>query len=147
MAYFQEGDVFGGESRGDTALQLHVYSLETGKSQMIVENPEVKSFCWTNQHCLLYAFNGLTPQKTAYDYYYEKPDIYEASLGSKSAKLLISEGYDPVASPNGRWIAFKGWSNTASKAGHERFGLYIYDRQAKKRTFLHALTQRAPTRI
>ena len=154
MAYFQGGDVFGGESRGDTALQLHVYSLGTGKSRMIVENPEAKSFCWTNQHTLLYTFKSDIPQETAFDYFYKKPNIYEASLTGKSAHLLIPDGFDPAASPDGRWVAFKGWSTPAAKpatksgasagAGQEQFGLYLYDRRTRKRTLLHALPQRRP---
>jgi len=148
LAYFQGGDEFGEQTHGAAPLQLHVYNLETKQSQLISENPEVKSFCWTNQHSLLYAFKPSVPLEMAPPYHFHQPSIYESVLGNNSAKLLIPAGFDPVSSPNGRWIAFKGWFHPALKKGPnpktepQRFGLCLYDRHQKHRFFLHILPQR-----
>ncbi len=151
LAYFEGGDANGDESRGTDPLRLYVYSLNSNKSQLIVQNSEAKSFAWTVRDTILYAFESQDSGDTASTYNLKRPSIFETALSPVAPVEIIQNGFAPVPSPDGKWIAFQGWPDPAQEAEAKKaadrkgegyqspFGLYLFNRVTKKRMLLHML--------
>jgi hypothetical protein len=119
---------------------LSIYSIKDKKSLWSFGNLAARSFAWTQPGTLLYCSLDLK----AYKAYAEaaqshavvptsapgaagqaaatpqprpapRPDIYEVPAAGGKAKLVLRDGYHPVASPDGKWIAC--FSSTDEKKG------------------------------
>jgi len=151
LAYFQGGDANGNETRSTNPLQLYIYNLTSDKSRLIVQNPEAKSFAWTSRDTILYAFKSEDIGDTALTYDRKRPSVFEAVLSPAAPVKIIQDGFDPLPSPDGKWIVFQGWPDpaqeeeakkaaTRSKEGYQSpFGLYLFNCVTKKRTLIHLL--------
>ncbi len=64
------------------------------------------------------------------------PSVWSATLATKTNALVLERGYDPVASPDGRYIAFFGWPldeqpSVAKPAAPP--SLWLFDKRIKTR--------------
>lgn len=161
IAYIVGGDIAGQNgflAREPTSLR--VYDVLTGKSHVLktaLSGPEVglAHFQWENANSLLYDSYVLptpvnkakkdavgksvvttsTPQNI-------RPAIFQvASVGGVS-RLIVRDGFRPMPSPDGRWVAFFGWpdakaalaeaqANPQSRSYGPR--LFLWERQTKRR--------------
>lgn len=107
LAFVAGGDAEGNTEQG-ASLLLHIYNWRTGQERLIVKNKTVRfSFEWTAPNTLLY---GVLPEgeegKAG-----ARPNIYEIAATDDKPKLVVKDGYRPVPSPDGKWIAFFGSEN------------------------------------
>ena len=97
----------------------------------------VREVVWTARGHLLYTHEGAEAAVTGSSspaYPDEFPSIWMANPDTHTAVKVVDRGYDPVPSPDGRWLAFYGWSS----ADHPAFGnpgsaptLSFYDGESK----------------
>lgn len=131
---FIEGNTFSGWSSNE-ALKLFVFDVESGQSHTIVVNPDVE-FAWTPQNTLLFGWipDGSQSNKRAIA---RPAGIYEASPTGGEPKLLIKSGSNPLPSPDGAWVLFRGLADPdllkEEKDEDDGFGLYLFNRADKKR--------------
>lgn len=107
--------VRGGDSEGNTedgaSLFLYIYNWRDGEERLIVKNKTVRfSFSWAAPHNLLYSSYPENENVSSGS----RPDIYEVSAAGGVPRLIIKDGYRPLASPDGKWIAFFGSENPKS---------------------------------
>jgi hypothetical protein len=130
IAYVSGGDAQGRTIQGEWylgPLRLYACHRETGKESLVVENDTVRdSFSWANPHTLLYAVLSKPEQEVVQKLWQRqrdatdnqqgkrqttvnpRPSIYEYSVEQGKARILIPDGYRPLSSANGEWIAFFG---------------------------------------
>ena len=117
-------------------LSLFVCNWRTGKEYMVTGNDTIRGpFFWRKPHTLLYGVLSEKGQKELMEHedassanengqkdkggkaqlgaiktvkLEPRPDVYEYSIEKRSSKLLFHDGYRPVASPDGKRIAFFG---------------------------------------
>lgn len=121
VAYVAGSDAQGLVTQGEFslgALRLYACQWEVAEERLVVENDTIRgSFAWATPHTLLY---GVLPDETPDSNRAEnkqgesqkgiapRPNIYEYSVEQGKSRLLIKDGYRPLASADGQWIAFFG---------------------------------------
>ncbi len=140
IAYTQASTPDGRGERGDKPVSLRVWNLKTHKDQLIINNPEEGGFAWTRRGTLLFTFKP-KDAKTLETPNLEHPSVYESSATGGRATQIIRDAYSPQPSPDGRFIAFLGWSDAARRATQtqEVFGLYLFEWETGARRLIHAL--------
>jgi Tol biopolymer transport system component len=182
LAYVVGGDIGGYEATGTGHVQARIGDTNTGKEYSLQPNPGVSDFVWTSQGSLLYT---LPPQMQGIDNptqttkaknpkvtgkkiskanptgplltkHRSSPEIYEAGTDGK-AKRLISDGYNPVPSPDGKQVVYyrsRSLTDQEAATGTNNFRIdhtasrfrpvywsgkllseskvYLYDRQTKQ---------------
>lgn len=111
------------------------------------------TFGWTPQHTVLYTKQQMRTEEEILERRRNellepyRPHIYEVSLRGSKPELLISNGTNPLPSPDGKSIAFWGWPEDTEKTNKkeekprvadtvpkpELPALYVYDRATKQR--------------
>jgi hypothetical protein len=121
LAYVRGGSSRGGlliTEAGETIyggpLELVVCDWRAGKEFLVATSDSLSGpFHWTGAHTLVYGLqaapdkvNGNPKSKIA-----PRPDVYKFSPDTQQSRLLFKDGYHPVPSPDGEWIAFYGSPN------------------------------------
>ncbi len=136
------------ESVPSTPLDLYIYDLKTRQSRFVASTPEARDMAWTNQKSVLYTYKQVLASDSPMTYRQKRPSIYEMLPQGGMPKLLIQDGSHPCPSPDGRWVAFIGWSQSESSPTKckekqsplkQTFGLFLYNRLRKTRTLLQPL--------
>ncbi len=154
IAYVLGGTPEGWEEQGNKPTSLHVWNLKTGKDHLVVENPQEGIFTWTQRGTLLFPYKAedADASKTPI---LRHPSVYEASTTGGTALEIIQDGYNPLPSPDDRFIAFLGWSKATKRPTRDKsdvqhqnldlnrrgevFGLYLFERKTGMRHLIHAL--------
>lgn len=130
IAYVSGGDAQGRTIQGEWylgPLRLYICHWKTGKESLVTENDTVRgSFAWAAPHTLLYAALSESEQEVMEKLPQQsdavknqqpikqqagvnpRPSIYEYSVEQDKSQLLIRDGYRPIPSADGQWIAFFG---------------------------------------
>jgi hypothetical protein len=117
IAYVTGGDSIGTEDDGPTTLKIYDTTLHTTKEG--VPHPLLNGgtwldfrslpyFSWANNHTLLFAkrYNAKGGHSTSQNIL---PDIWQIDAVSNRAQRVVHNGFAPLPSPNGKWIAYVGW--------------------------------------
>ena len=121
VAYVAGGDAQGHVTQGEWSLgslRLYVCQWKTAEERLVVQNNTVRgSFAWTAPHTLIYAAlpdlgqqgDSLENQRAeSQKLRASRPNIYEYAVDQEKSSLLMQDGYLPISSPDGQWIAFFG---------------------------------------
>lgn len=80
--------------------ELGVFKVQNRQTRVLARGVDMQQICWTQQGTLLYTSRSTPPGVT-------NPSIYEVSVdGHAPPQLLIESGESPLASPDGKQVAF-----------------------------------------
>ena len=152
VAAVSGGDIRGQVARWSRPISLIVFDTVTGDSRVVLKDlDKAPTAAWMNQATLLFEapeppFHdskgrpaGLDPSAPGFE---PVPGIFEEPAMGGPRKLLMRHAFDPMPSPDGRWIVFRGWPDSpAALLEHMGFGenelgypsRYLYDVAAKRR--------------
>lgn len=161
LAYLQGGDVVGqevlaqGDENQDAPVRLSVFDTTTGARQVVVQHPVLNSIAWMSPDVLLYS-TTVQPMPLLFvqPQLIEQPNIYSYSVSARSSTKLITNGFNPAASPDAKNIAYIGWLATPppppSQAKQKQlakiaaplpsaFGVYVYNIQTKTKSLVYPI--------
>lgn len=153
IAYIRGGNTAGKAERGTSQIQLRILDLRTGKSRRVAKNPGVTRMAWTQQGTLLFTMLPKNPGAKEEDDdprdaaegeepgTPSQPSIYEAPIKGGKARLIIENGFDPVPSPDGKWIAFNSLTAPANGAINPNAppDLHLFNRARQERILLDSI--------
>ena len=161
IAYIVGGDIEGeNQFLARTPTSLRVYDVATGKSYVLKTAPSgpqvsLAQFQWQNANSLLYAYyvlptsvtqaKGEAARKRAAATLKPediRPSIFQVAATGGASTLVVKDGFRPMPSPDGRWIAFFGWPDVKEAQDEAKINpqsryygprLFVWDRQVKRR--------------
>lgn len=94
-------------------VRLFILDVRTGKERTVTTNDSVAigGYAWTRDNTLVYSAIPPAPKPTASGKtksILPRPNVYGIPAGSGERRLLISDAWRPVPSPDGKRIAFFG---------------------------------------
>lgn len=146
VAYIEGGDIEGNDSP-EHPLQLYIYDVKTNESRLVAKNTLVKQMAWTHQNTLLYSMRQEEKLQVSSSVSVNRVDLYVASPQSGSSRLLLKNAFDAQSAPDGKKLAFFAWPEPEDTLENQsekprrvqaQLGLYLYDRETKKRTLLRS---------
>ena len=149
------GNIWGEVVKYSDPITLMVFDTVTGDTNVVLNGlHNAPTTAWTNRGTLLFEAQeppyrdskgraiGLDPAIKGEE---NVPGIFEEPAMGGTQKLLIRNAGAPVASPDGRWIAFWGWPDSSEspdgrvdpeEQGAGRRSPYLFDVAAKRRYVL-----------
>jgi len=113
IAYIRNADRLGNPLNRQQPLQLVIEHAHTHQTRIVVADNSIiaGAWAWTPQNTLLYSVVPLPSQNKNAPGNQEsppRPAIYEVPGAGGTAQLLVRDGWRPLPSPDGQWIAFFG---------------------------------------
>jgi Tol biopolymer transport system component len=130
-----------GHSYANGNQEILAYDTVSRKTEILARHKKLALGSWSDIESLLYVLYPSptrlpTIKSETHKLPDSRPDIHEVSLRGQDKKIIV-HGYNPAASPNGKWIAYLGWPQNEKPKDSENLtegltaspSLYLFDRQ------------------
>ncbi len=169
IAYYRGGDSKGNEGNRTRPLTLFIYNRVKNTSVSVVENSAAKFASWTTEDTLLYSVIDIkkwyedarlsadlevkSQNADGSPYVAARPDVYEVSSSGENPQLVLKDGYQPIPSPDNKWIAFFTSTDEEKKINPSNVFhtdlprqsyLCLYNRATKKRHIIQPVRETFP---